>query len=309
MIRTAFSLTPKHYLSSHVSIVDVRLVSAWTLPTSASLLNSSPPSLPVIDRKTPTRSNNYRHPTSTLPNTRHSSPPSVEKNEPLTLHVHTHHHHHHIHNSNSSASSSFKPIHTLKDQRVIDTSSIIPLKITRVRRSQHAQSPVPVDTQALNLSVEPDSLNERKVKIPETRRRKSYLRAELKPDNPPAANSTRPNGGPSPSHPSMPRYVKKRRGVSATTPTTAAALDRSTRVTRTQSSSVIPTRSRSLADRKRSHSSTSVTLPVSQRSTSQRKKQKITHHWTLFGKFERQLVSIKVRFLLHRCTSTSRPLG
>ena len=292
-------------------IADVRLLSAWTFPTSASLLNSSPP---VIDRKTPSKrsnaihnSNHYHQPTSIIPINRPKS--SAEKNESLTLHLHTHHHHHHVH---QSASSSIKPIHTLKDQRVIDTRSIIPLNITRVSRSQHAPSSEPVDDQALNLSVEPDSLNERKVKIQETRRRKSYpvkrpVRAELKPNTPPASN-----GDPSPSHPSTPRYASRRRGVSATTTTTTTTrtvVKRTTRGARTQSSSVIPTRSKSLADRKRSHSSTSVTLPVSQKSTSQRKKQKITHYWTLFGKFERQLVSLKVRFLLHRFSSTSRLLG
>ena len=93
--------------------------------------------------------------------------------------------------------------------------------------------------------------------------------------------------------PSGSRRVLKRRSVSAATVNTTTIIsrtDKNFRGKRTISASSIPLRS----NKKRSHSSASVTLPLSNKNSNQRKKPKISNYWILFGKSEQKLVSIDV---------------
>jgi hypothetical protein len=72
---------------------------------------------------------------------------------------------------------------------------------------------------------------------------------------------------------------------------------KNSRATRTNSSSAIPIRSKSstyIINSKRSHSPTSVNLIGSNKNLSQRKKQKFSHCWALFGKSEQKFVSTDV---------------
>lgn len=84
------------------------------------------------------------------------------------------------------------------------------------------------------------------------------------------------------------RRVLKRRCVSAAatnTPTIVSITGRNSRGKRTNSAT----------NRKRSYSPASITLPLS--NNNQRKKQKVSHHWILFGKSEQKLVSIHVKLI------------
>ena len=91
----------------------------------------------------------------------------------------------------------------------------------------------------------------------------------------------------------------KRRSVSATASATTliSITGKNARSARTTSSSALPVRSKSstyIPNSKRSHSPSSVTLLGSNKNPSQRKKQKFSHYWALFGKSEQKLVSIDV---------------
>ncbi|CAF5147136.1 unnamed protein product, partial [Rotaria magnacalcarata] len=92
--------------------------------------------------------------------------------------------------------------------------------------------------------------------------------------------------------------IYKRRSVSAATATATTYIsinDKNSRTARTNSSSAVSVRSKSstnITNPKRSHSPHSMTLMGSNKSPGQRKKQKISHYWALFGKCEQKLVSI-----------------
>jgi hypothetical protein len=94
--------------------------------------------------------------------------------------------------------------------------------------------------------------------------------------------------------------MHKRRSVSAATASATTYISitgKNSRTARTNSSSAIPIRSKSsthVTSTKRSHSPSSIILVGSNKNPSQRKKQKISHHWALFGKSEQKLVSIDV---------------
>lgn len=94
--------------------------------------------------------------------------------------------------------------------------------------------------------------------------------------------------------------MHKRRSVSAATASATTFIsitDKNSRTSRTNSSSAISSRSKSsthITNTKRSHSPSSIILVGSNKNLSQRKKQKISHHWALFGKSEQKLVSIDV---------------
>lgn len=96
------------------------------------------------------------------------------------------------------------------------------------------------------------------------------------------------------------KSMDKRRSVSAatTSATTFISLTgKNSRSARTNSSSAISMRSKSstqIPNSKRSHSPSSIILVGSNKNPSQRKKQKVSHHWALFGKSEQKLVSIDV---------------
>lgn len=96
------------------------------------------------------------------------------------------------------------------------------------------------------------------------------------------------------------RRKHKRRSVSAATASATTYLsiaDRNSRAARTNSSSAISVRSKSsntLTSNKRSHSPSSVNLLGPNKNVTQRKKQKVSHHWALFGKSEQKLVTIDV---------------
>jgi hypothetical protein len=96
------------------------------------------------------------------------------------------------------------------------------------------------------------------------------------------------------------RHTHKRRSVSAATTSTTtylSATEKNTRAARTNSSSAVPMRSKSsnnITNSKRCHSPSTVPLLVSNKNSHQRKKQKFSHYWVLFGKSQRKLVSIDV---------------
>ncbi|CAF5216986.1 unnamed protein product, partial [Rotaria magnacalcarata] len=98
--------------------------------------------------------------------------------------------------------------------------------------------------------------------------------------------------------------IYKRRSVSAATATATTYIsinDKNSRTARTNSSSAVSVRSKSstnITNPKRSHSPHSMTLMGSNKSPGQRKKQKISHYWALFGKCEQKLVSIDVCYCL-----------
>ena len=97
--------------------------------------------------------------------------------------------------------------------------------------------------------------------------------------------------------------MDKRRSVSAATASATTFISltgKNSRSARTNSSSAISMRSKSstqIPNTKRSHSPSSIILVGSNKNPSQRKKQKVSHHWALFGKSEQKLVSIDVRNL------------
>jgi hypothetical protein len=94
--------------------------------------------------------------------------------------------------------------------------------------------------------------------------------------------------------------MHKRRSVSAATTSATTFISitgKNSRSARTNSSSAIPIQSKSsthITNTKRSHSPGSIILVGSNKNSSQRKKQKVSHHWALFGKSEQKLVSIDV---------------
>ena len=98
--------------------------------------------------------------------------------------------------------------------------------------------------------------------------------------------------------------IKKRRSVSAaigSATTFVSLIGKNSRGARTNSSSVIPMRSKSstqIINTKRSHSPSSMSLMSSSKNSSQRKKQKFSHYWALFGKSEQRLVSIDVNYFI-----------
>lgn len=101
--------------------------------------------------------------------------------------------------------------------------------------------------------------------------------------------------------------IHKRRSVSAATGSATTYIsinDKNSRTARTNSSSAISIRSKSSTNMtnttnpKRSHSPHSMTLLGLNKSPGQRKKQKISHYWALFGKSEQKLVSIDVSCFL-----------
>ena len=97
------------------------------------------------------------------------------------------------------------------------------------------------------------------------------------------------------------RRLHKRRSVSAATGSATTYLSitgKGSRAVRTHSSSAISIRSTNLTTIKRSHSPTSVTLIGQNKGSNQRKKQKFSHNWALFGKSEQRLVSVDVSALL-----------
>jgi hypothetical protein len=100
------------------------------------------------------------------------------------------------------------------------------------------------------------------------------------------------------------RRMHKRRSVSAATASATTYISitgKNSRAARTNSSSAIPMRSKSstyMTNTKRAHSPSSVTLMGANKNPSQRKKQKVSHYWALFGKSEQKLVLIDVCHLL-----------
>ena len=98
------------------------------------------------------------------------------------------------------------------------------------------------------------------------------------------------------------RLSNKRRSVSAATASATTFLTltgKNSRAKRTNSSSAIHGRSKSsnnVTNSKRAHSPSSVHLPgtTTKNNSTQRKKQKFSHYWALFGKSEQKLVSIDV---------------
>ncbi|CAM4799688.1 unnamed protein product [Rotaria magnacalcarata] len=89
--------------------------------------------------------------------------------------------------------------------------------------------------------------------------------------------------------------IAKRRSVSAATTNSITAIsltDKNTHEKRTHSASNISARSKSSVNRKRFYSPSSITLALPNKNVHQRKKQKISHYWLLFGKSEQKLVSI-----------------
>lgn len=99
------------------------------------------------------------------------------------------------------------------------------------------------------------------------------------------------------------RRTHKRRSVSAATASATTFISitgKNSRNARTNSSSAIPIQSKSSTHIKRSHSPSSIILIGSNKNPSQRKKQKISHYWALFGKSEQKLVLIDVRNFIER---------
>lgn len=103
------------------------------------------------------------------------------------------------------------------------------------------------------------------------------------------------------------RHSQKRRSVSAATSSATTFLSltgKNSRSKRTNSSSAIHGRSKSsinVTNSKRAHSPLSVNLPgtTAKNNTNQRKKQKFSHYWALFGKSEQKLVLIDVKKTRH----------
>lgn len=99
------------------------------------------------------------------------------------------------------------------------------------------------------------------------------------------------------------RYIPKRRSVSAATTNSITAIsltERNLRESRTHSASNINSpRTKSSFNRKRSYSPSSLTLTSPNKPTNQRKKQKVSNYWVLFGKSEQKLVSIHVCYPLY----------
>lgn len=102
------------------------------------------------------------------------------------------------------------------------------------------------------------------------------------------------------------RHSQKRRSVSAATSSATTFLSltgKTGRTKRTNSSSAIHSRSKSsinVTNSKRAHSPSSINLSgtMTKNNTNQRKKQKFSHYWALFGKSEQKLVliDVKIRF-------------
>ena len=178
-----------------------------------------------------------------------------EKAKALTFHLHTHHHHRHIHQSQSSSSPERSAILVNRNQ----TRS--PLPIDDVSKKQLQPMSPSIENHVLNLSI-----HHQNDTIKSSRRRKS---SPVKRRHPVPSSSNVPL-----------RRVLKRRTVSATVLSTPSRTSRGKRTI-------------SATPRKRSYSPSSISLPVSK--THSKKKQKIEHHWILFGKSEQKLVSIDVR--------------
>lgn len=180
-----------------------------------------------------------------------------EKAKALTFHWHTHHHRH-IHQSQSSSSPERSAILVNRNQ----TRS--PAPVDDVSKKELQPMSPSIENDVLNLSIHHQ--NNTNGTIKSSRRRKS---SPVKRRNP----------VPCPTNVSL-RRVLKRRTVSATILSTPSRTSRGKRTV-------------SATARKRSYSPSSISLPVSK--THPKKKQKIEHHWILFGKSEQQLVSIDVR--------------
>ena len=91
------------------------------------------------------------------------------------------------------------------------------------------------------------------------------------------------------------RRSPKRRSISATASNSISIIDKNRREKRTNSASNSPLRMKCIINRKRSLSPSSITLPILNKNSKRRKKQKIIHYWILFGKSEQKLVFIHVR--------------
>ena len=182
-----------------------------------------------------------------------------DKSKPLTVHLHTHHHRH---------------IHTSPDKSTVlanRNQSRSPLRVDHELRKEVQPMSPSIENDVLNLSIHHQNNNGA---IKSSRRRKS---SPVKRRNPSVIVEK-----PIVASNASPRRILKRRTVSATVLSTPSRTSRGKRTI-------------SATPRKRSYSPTSISLPLSR--TQARKKQKIRHHWILFGKSEQKLVSIDVGVL------------
>ncbi|CAF3007434.1 unnamed protein product [Rotaria socialis] len=313
-------------LHSYYSVLPCWQYSTWPFQSSLSAhqktslvnLESKPKKLAILNSKEKSTASNHMQ--------------TKEEALTFHLHTHHHHHIHNSSSSSAIIPlSSEKSSSVINKDQDLETETILKSKNDNLIKSQSKPRSSTIENDVLNLSIN-NKLQSNEIIIKTTRRKSSptkrRVNSGVKSNSSPTAlireqvpytnnsmaisprktidsNESRTilpvlsdqnlNANVSIDNKTSPECVAKRRSVSAATTNSIRAIsltDKNIREKRTHSASNISARSKSSANRKRSYSPSSIALALPNKNVNQRKKQKISHYWILFGKSEQKLVSI-----------------
>ncbi|CAF2658388.1 unnamed protein product [Rotaria sp. Silwood2] len=307
-------------LHSFYPILPCWQYSTWPYHSSTSLHHQIQSSSSLINQKTSViHSENRLKQLSIFDSKEKQEELLLSKNDRLTFHLHTHHHHH-IHNNTNSSSQKSSSLINKKQYQEIETilNSNNNNNNLIEKESQHISSTI--ENNILNLSINKETIkkttrrksspikrhinsgtksnssssssicdnipqiNNSMITIPEKIINNNPSRIILSPSNNLNLNDNSSIGNKKTSE----CIISKRRTISSTTANSITNISIADEK-RTHSVSNISLRSKSSINKKRSYSPT---LSLSNKNSVQRKKQKISNYWILFGKSEQKLVSI-----------------